>query len=138
MRIERTVDLETCRELRRQVFIEEQGVPEAEEWDGRDKDAIHLLASRDGRPMGTARILLLGSTAKIGRVCVLPEARGTGLGVALLRAAMDVLRGCPGVTHATLGAQVQVIGFYERLGFQAHGDIYDDAGIPHRDMTRAL
>lgn len=138
MRIEQTRDLETCRALRRAVFIDEQSIPEAEEWDGLDDGALHFLALRDGRAIGTARILIQGDTGKIGRVCVLSEARGTGVGAALIRAALDVLRVQPGVTRAKLGSQTHAIGFYEKLGFAAYGDIYDDAGIPHRDMVRDL
>lgn len=133
-----TTDLAACRALRRAVFIEEQNVPEADEWDGQDTDALHLLAFADGQPVGTARVLLLGDTGKIGRVCVLSQARGTGLGAALILAALDMLRNRPGITRAKLGAQTHAIGFYEKLGFTAFGPIYDDAGIPHRDMSRDL
>ncbi|WP_374298739.1 GNAT family N-acetyltransferase [Paracoccus sp. (in: a-proteobacteria)] len=138
MKIERTTDLAACHALRRAVFIEEQGVSEFEEMDDQDDQAIHLLAWQDDRPVGSARILLMGDTGKIGRVCVLASARGTGLGAALIRAALDVLREQPGVTRAKLGAQTHALGFYEKLGFAAHGPVYDDAGIPHRDMTRDL
>lgn len=138
MKIERTTDLAACYALRRAVFIEEQGVSEFEEMDDQDDQAIHLLAWQDDRPVGSARILLMGDTGKIGRVCVLASARGTGLGAALIRAALDVLREQPGVTRAKLGAQTHALGFYEKLGFAAHGPVYDDAGIPHRDMTRDL
>lgn len=138
MKIEQTDDLAACHALRRAVFIEEQGVSEAEELDDKDAGALHLLARRDGRPVGTARILLQGDTGKIGRVCVLAQARGTGLGAALIRAALDALRDRPGITRAKLGAQTHALGFYEKLGFTAFGPVYDDAGIPHRDMIRDL
>ena len=138
MKIETTTDLAACHALRRTVFIEEQGVPEAEELDDQDDRAIHLLAWQDGRAVGSARILLDGDTGKIGRVCVLPEARGRGLGAALIRAALDVLRVQPGIGRAKLGSQTHAIGFYEKLGFAAFGPVYDDAGIPHRDMIRDL
>ena len=138
MKIEQTTDLAACLALRRTVFIEEQRVPEDREIDGLDDGALHLLATQDGQPIGSARILLDGETGKIGRVCVLPQARGTGLGAALIRAALDVLRVQPGITRAKLGAQTHALGFYEKLGFTAYGPVYDDAGIPHRDMTRDL
>ncbi|WP_295046868.1 GNAT family N-acetyltransferase [uncultured Paracoccus sp.] len=138
MIIAETTDLAACHALRRAVFIDEQGVSEAEEMDDQDAGAIHLLARLDGLPVGTARIVLKGPTGKIGRVCVLPQARGTGLGAALIRAALDVLCARPGLRQAELGAQTHAIGFYEKLGFVAHGPVYDDAGIPHRDMTRDL
>jgi predicted GNAT family N-acyltransferase len=132
-----TRDIATCRHLRRVVFIEEQGVPEADEIDDKDDTAIHLLATENGTPVGSARLLLMGSTGKIGRVCVLPSHRGTGLGAALIRAAIAELR-AQGMTTAKLGAQTHAIGFYERLGFTATGPEYMDAGIPHRDMVQSL
>ena len=139
MMIERTDDLDACLAIRREVFIDEQGVPEAEEIDDLDAGAIHLLARDDqGRPMGTARLLVLDGTGKIGRVAVRKAARGTGLGAALIRASMDELCALPGITRLKLSAQTHVIPFYERFGFTAHGPEYDDGGIPHRDMTRDL
>lgn len=137
--IEITDDIAACRAIRHTVFVLEQAVPDEEEWDGLDGEAIHLLA-RDaaGRPVGTARILLDGEVAKIGRVAVLREARGRGVGMALMRAALAHLEGIGVLRRVVLGAQTHAIGFYERLGFVAHGPEYDDAGIPHRDMTREL
>ncbi|MDS9465966.1 GNAT family N-acetyltransferase [Paracoccus sp. MBLB3053] len=137
--IEKTDDIETCRAIRREVFIIEQNVSEAEEWDGRDDEAIHLLA-RDplGRAIGTARILFDAETGKIGRVAVLQAARGTGTGAALIRAALDELRALPEIRRVKLGAQTHAIGFYEKLGFKVFGPEYDDAGIPHRDMILEL
>ncbi|MDE3120625.1 MAG: GNAT family N-acetyltransferase [Paracoccaceae bacterium] len=136
--IAETDDIAACRALRRVVFIEEQGVPEADELDDKDGEAIHLLATDAGRPVGTARLLLMGKTGKIGRVCVLKEMRGTGLGAALIRAAVDRLRQIEGIATVKLGAQVHALGFYEKLGFTAFGPVYDDAGIPHRDMALTL
>ena len=137
LEIARTDDLDACLALRRTVFIEEQAVPEELERDEHDAPALHLLATLDGRPVGTARMLLKGDTGKIGRVCVLPEARGTGVGAALIRAAVEALR-AQGLARAKLGSQVHAIPFYEKLGFAAEGPVYDDAGIPHRDMVLAL
>ncbi|MFC0340278.1 GNAT family N-acetyltransferase [Paracoccus niistensis] len=137
MKITVTDDFPACAAIRRRVFIEEQNVPEELELDDLDATAVHLLATQDGRPVGTARLLIEGETAKIGRVAILPELRGTGAGAALMRAALDELR-ARGVTRAKLGAQTHAIGFYERLGFTVHGPEYDDAGIPHRDMSLAL
>jgi predicted GNAT family N-acyltransferase len=133
-----TRDIDTCRMLRRKVFIEEQGVSEADEVDDQDEAAIHLLATENGTPIGSARLLLQGETGKIGRVCVLSSHRGKGIGAALIRAAVEEFRKQPGVTRVKLGAQTHAIGFYEGLGFTAYGPDYDDAGIPHRDMALAL
>ncbi len=133
-----TRDIATCRALRRTVFIEEQGVSEADEVDDKDDEAIHLLARLNGRPVGSARLLVLGDTGKIGRVCVLADQRGTGLGAALMRAAVERFRQVPGVKTVKLGAQTHARGVYERLGFTAHGPEFDDAGIPHREMVLPL
>jgi ElaA protein len=140
--IGRSRDIAACLALRRAVFIEEQGVSEADEQDGRDSAAIHLLARLDGRPVGTARLLVIpgpaGGTGKIGRVCVLPEARGAGIGAALVRAAVAEFRAMPGIARVTLGSQLHAAGFYQRLGFAAEGAVYRDAGIDHRDMVLLL
>ena len=133
-----TRDLATCLELRRIVFIEEQQVPEDLERDELDATATHLLAEHEGRAVGTARLLEVGETGKIGRVCILPEARGLGLGATLIRAAVEEFRKRPQITRVKLGAQTHALGFYERLGFTAVGPEYLDAGILHRDMVLAL
>jgi ElaA protein len=131
-------DYAPCVALRRAVFIDEQGISEAEEMDDLDASAIHILAMVDGKPAGTARLLIQDDIGKIGRICVLAEHRGTGLGARIVEAAMDHLRTLPNVTRAKLGSQDHAIGFYEKLGFKGYGPFYDDAGIPHRDMIRDL
>ena len=137
MKVTVTDDFAACMAIRRAVFVQEQKVPEELELDEHDATAVHLLATEGGRPIGTARLLIDGEKAKIGRVAVLAESRGTGAGAALMRAAMDQLR-ARGVRRVSLGAQAYAIPFYEKLGFAAYGPEYDDAGIPHRDMTRSL
>lgn len=136
--IEVTEDRDACFALRHTVFVEEQGVPIEEEIDIMDEVATHMLATLDGVPTGTARVLFDGETAKIGRVCVLPQGRGTGMGAALIRKGIEIAQGQPGITRVKLGAQVQALGFYEKLGFEVYGPIYDDAGIDHRDMVLTL
>lgn len=130
-------DIATCQRLRRIVFIEEQGVSEADEVDGLDDQAMHVLARLDGEPVGSARLLAKGETLKIGRVCVLKASRGTGLGAALIRKSLEIGRE-KGFNRALLGSQTHAIPFYEGLGFVAFGPVYDDAGIPHRDMEAPL
>lgn len=132
-----TRDIAICRALRRAVFIEEQGVSEADELDDLDDVAVHLLATVDGRPVGSARIVPGAAYGKVGRVCVLATARGTGLGAALMRAAVQECRRL-GLQQVRLGAQTHALGFYERLGFHAIGPVFDDAGIPHREMILTL
>ncbi|GHE20044.1 GNAT family N-acetyltransferase [Halomonas urumqiensis] len=121
---------EAASELRRRVFIEEQQVPRDEEWDGRDADCRHFLALHLGEPVGTARLL---PDAHIGRVAVLSGLRGQGIGVLLMRAAIAAAHreGHPAVE---LAAQTHALPFYQRLGFQAFGNEFMDAGIAHRNM----
>lgn len=130
----RTEDIATCLTIRRVVFIEGQNVPEAEEVDGDDSKCRHYLAHREGRPVATARVKPLGAQAKIQRVAVLEDQRGTGLGAELMRFILDDVQG--EFDEAILGSQTHAIGFYEGLGFSVFGPEYDDAGIPHRDMRR--
>lgn len=122
-------------DVRRKVFIEEQHVPEALEWDDEDAAATHLLAfSLSGEAIGCARLLYDG---RLGRMAVLPDWRGHGVGQALLDQAIELFREqC--LEQVRLSAQVQAIGFYERTGFRVCSEVYDDAGIPHRDMVLTL
>ena len=136
--IEITDDLVTCFNLRRIVFIDEQNVPVEEEIDEYDKIAVHLLAQDENGPLGTARIVVDDEIAKIGRVCVLSSARGQGLGIGLIRKALQIAANMDGVKQVKLGAQVHAIGFYEALGFTAIGPVYLDAAIEHRDMVQPV
>lgn len=130
---------QACFDIRRAVFIEEQQIPEAEEWDADDATCLHYLATEpDGAAAGTARVIARGTSAKIGRVAVLPAHRGTGLGATIMRALMADARK-RGFSQAVLESQVYAIPFYERLGFVAEGPDYDDgSGILHRLMRAAL
>jgi len=127
-------DLQTCFSIRREVFVEEQNVSAEEEYDGLDPECRHYLLTIDGAPMATARLRFLGGKAKVQRVAVRKAARGTGLGLALMRRMLEDAR-AEGCAQAILSSQTYAIPFYERLGFTAHGPEYLDAGIPHRDMT---
>ena len=118
--------------IRREVFVREQGVSEAEEWDGLDAQCTHVLArDRHGTPIGCARLLPDG---RIGRMAVLREWRGRGVGAALLRALLTVAL-AHGGPRPWLQAQEHALGFYRRLGFVARGPRFLDAGIPHREMV---
>ena len=104
-------DMVACLEIRRVVFIVEQDVPEDLERDGRDDEAVHVIAFSGDEPVGTARVLISEDTGKIGRVAVLASHRGTGLGKALINAMLDELRTL-GVSNAKIGAQIHALGFY--------------------------
>jgi predicted GNAT family N-acyltransferase len=127
-------DQALLRQVRQQVFIEEQLVPEALEWDGTDDAALHLLALDEaGRPIGTARLLPSG---QIGRMAVLRPWRRRGVGSALLRRLLD--EAAQGSwPKLFLNAQLTALPFYTRHGFSSEGEIFEEAGIPHRRMTRS-
>jgi len=136
--ITQTRDIAACRAIRHEVFIVEQGFSVSDDLDGLDDTAIHLLAMVAAEPVGTARLLMKGETGKIGRVSVLPEYRRQGIGKALVLKAIDVFAENPDITNARLSAQADAISFYEPLGFEATGEVFMDAGAPHRDMVRPL
>lgn len=117
--------------LRRAVFIEEQGVPEALEWEARDGECLWFLAFDGlGAAIGVARVTPEG---RIGRMAVAPSWRRRGVGGALLQAAIQAAR-AQGHGSLRLSAQTHAMPFYERHGFVATGAAYLDAGIPHRTM----
>ncbi|MCT7355974.1 GNAT family N-acetyltransferase [Streptomyces sp. 15-116A] len=143
-----SADREACFAVRKEVFVAEQGVPEDIEYDAYDAGAVHLLAVReDGVPLGTGRLLHGeaaaaknggdASVGALGRLAVLREARGLGVGAALVRAVEDAAR-ARGLTAVDLHAQTHALGFYERLGYTAYGPEFPDAGLPHRAMRRVL
>jgi len=128
-------DRSACEALRLAVFVEEQHVPEHEEWDDNDEQSLHVLARDDaGRAVGTGRLMPDG---RIGRMAVDKEWRRRGVGAALLRALLRAAHE-RGHGEAVLSSQVHAIPFYERFGFVAEGPEYDDAGIPHRTMRLSL
>ena len=123
------------RRIRDIVFVQEQQVPRELEWDQQDATAIHFLAEDDnGNPIGTARLLRSG---QIGRMAVLKEFRGNGVGARLLAAVIEQAVKA-GYEQVFLHAQVSVIGFYERSGFVAEGQRFMDAGIEHQAMRLVL
>lgn len=126
---------QACFDIRRAVFIDEQQIPEAEEWDADDATCLHYLA---GQNAGTARLIAKGDTAKIGRVAVVKAHRGTGLGVQIMTAVMQDAK-ARGFAQAVLESQTYAIAFYARLGFVAEGPEYDDgSGIMHKLMRAPL
>lgn len=122
--------------LRHRVFVDEQAVPVDLERDGLDGEAMHaVVLAPDGTALATGRILVRGEVAKYQRIAVARDLRGHGLG-RLVMDALDGLARASGCRTARLSSQVDAIGFYERLGFEARGETYLEAGILHRDMLR--
>ena len=126
---------EALRELRHEVFVLGQNVPEAREQDGLDADCQHVLARDEaGVAIGCAR---LDAHGKVGRMAVREPWRKRGVGAAMLRELVTLAR-ARGATQVLLAAQVSALGFYERAGFVAYGDEFQDAGMPHRMMRLDL
>jgi len=127
--------------IRRCVFIDEQGVPEHEEWDADDAHALHaVVGNLAGLPLATGRLITHGEPAgqaRIGRMAVLRAARGSGVGMQVLQGLMQAAR-AQGCTRVMLHAQCSAQAFYAREGFMPEGEVFDDVGIPHRTMSRAL
>ncbi len=123
--------------LRRRVFIEEQRVPEEIELDADDADALHALALEDGRPVGCGRMLARGDYVKIGRMAVMAERRGAGIGRRVLQFLVERARQ-QGYRRAVLDAQVHAERFYLKQGFTPVGEVFEEAGIPHRRMELSL
>ena len=133
--IDYTVGLPQLRAVRETVFVQEQQVPIEEEWDALDPDCVHVIArAQDGTPIGTGR---LTPEHKIGRMAVLREWRGRGVGDALLLALIEQAHQ-RGWREVALNAQVSAIAFYLRHGFQPVGERFWEAGIEHQAMRRAL
>jgi len=131
-------DLAAALELRRRVFCEEQGVPEELERDGLDETALHLVAvDASGAVVATCRLVRRGRTMALQRMAVDPAARGRGLGARLLDAAHGEAAAA-GAGEVELHAQVAVRDFYARAGYPAEGPEFEEAGIAHVVMRRAV
>jgi predicted GNAT family N-acyltransferase len=123
--------------VRHQVFVVEQAVPPALERDEFDAVAIHLVALRDDVVIGTLRLVVSGSDAKIGRMAVLAAERGSGVGSRLMDHAHAVARSMD-VKEITLHAQLSAKPFYARLGYRAEGEEFEEAGIAHVGMCKTI
>jgi predicted GNAT family N-acyltransferase len=131
-------DMERVLAIRRRVFMDEQGVSEAEEMDGLDCLCRHYLLHFDGQPVGTVRVRpLQDDEAKVERMAVLPDHRKQGLGALLLNRILDDY-GAAGYRRVVLNAQTHAEPFYGRFGFVGEGEIFMEAGIPHIRMVRDL
>lgn len=125
-------DSADIRRIRETIFIKEQGVTPEQEWDSDDSGATHFLACEGEYAIGTARLLPNGC---IGRVAVLRDWRGQGIGQLLMQAAIAEAER-QGMNKQTLTAQAHAAGFYQRLGFEIISEEFIEAGIPHIEMQR--
>ncbi len=125
------------RQLRETVFIGEQQISAADEWDDKDETAHHFLVFSENQPIACARLLINNTIGKIGRVCVLPAFRRQHIATQLLQ---FIIEDAKNGTLATLDldAQFNVTSLYSALGFQPIGETFMDAGILHQGMTLNL
>ncbi|MCG8426247.1 MAG: GNAT family N-acetyltransferase [Chromatiales bacterium] len=122
---------EALRHIRDQVFIQEQAVPKALEWDGEDESSLHVIAEdTEGNAIGTGRLLTSG---QIGRMAVLPRWRSYGVGSALLNALLQTAR-LGNYPTIFLNAQIHAKAFYNQHGFTPVGEQFMEADIPHIRM----
>ena len=128
-------DQSVIREIGRVVFIIEQKVPKEDEWDGRDEGSWHWLATNyDDAPIGTGRLLPDG---QIGRMAVLSDQRGRGIGFAILEAAVEKARRM-GMAEVFLHEQIHAVRFDVKAGFEPYGEEFEEAGIAHLAMRQML
>lgn len=120
--------------IRTQVFICEQGITEADEWDDQDVISQHFVIYDQDQPIATARLL---QNHSVGRVAVVKAYRGQGLGQMIMLEIISYAQK-QGLSVLTLSSQVHAISFYEKLGFTVQGNPYDECGIPHIEMTMSL
>jgi predicted GNAT family N-acyltransferase len=130
-------ELAAALRLRHEVFCLEQGVPEHEELDGRDRDGIHLVAVEEGELLGTCRILMVGTTAQFSRLAVRASARRRRIATALLEQADEEARDA-GARRLVLHAQTYAQGLYENAGYRSRGRAFREAGIEHVAMEKRL
>jgi predicted GNAT family N-acyltransferase len=131
--------------IREVVFIEEQHVPEGIERDAEDARAYHVLAFQGGHAIGTGRLVMLpepppgehGTWGQIGRMAVLKAHRKARVGSMLLTALEDEARR-RGVDGIMLHSQLYALDFYKRHGYEALGEVFDEAGIQHLEMRKKL
>ncbi|MGH8013644.1 MAG: GNAT family N-acetyltransferase [Candidatus Binataceae bacterium] len=130
--------MERAHAIRRRVFIEEQHVPEDIELDEDDAHALHVLAiDLAGIAVGCGRMVAHDEEVKIGRMAVLRDRRGEGIGRRILEFLMEAAR-ARGYRQAVLHAQIAVEGFYSKSGYRPVGDAFEEAGIMHRLMRHDL
>ena len=130
-------EVDAALELRHRVFVGEQGVTPAADRDGRDGEALHLVALRDGALVGTCRVIVEEGVGRLGRLAVEPHLRGKGLGGAVLVEAERIARAA-GAERMRLHAQLSARSLYERAGYEPAGEVFLEEGIEHLTMEKAL
>ncbi|MEC3034603.1 GNAT family N-acetyltransferase [Bacillus thuringiensis] len=130
-------DLETAFHIRKEVFVKEQGVPLADEFDIFDEIGEQCKVYYHEFPVGTGRIRFVDGVGKLERICILKDYRTYGLGKVIIQTLEEIARN-EQVTKVKLHGQTQAEGFYKKLGYQTSSDIFMEDSIPHILMTKML
>ncbi len=131
-------ELQQAYQVRKIVFVDEQKVPVEEEIDHLEEESTHFLVMNENdEPIGAGRFRIVDNYGKVERICVLPQARSTGVGRSLMEA-IEQHALSQGLEITKLNAQVQAIPFYKSLGYGIISEEFLDAGIPHRTMKKQL
>ncbi|MEH7886394.1 GNAT family N-acetyltransferase [Bacillus sp. JJ1609] len=135
--VETEQELADAFDVRRTVFVAEQKVPEEEEIDQHESEAIHFVLYNEEKAAGAGRFRVLDGIGKVERICVLKEHRKTGAGVAVMNKIEEYAKS-QGITTLKLNAQTHAIPFYSRLGYETVSGEFLDAGIPHKTMKKTI
>jgi len=119
------------------VFVDEQGISRDDELDELDATAVHCAGYVDGEAVAAGRLVVNDGYGKIGRMAVLRDHRGGGLGARVLDA-LEREGAARGLRVFRLSAQLSARGFYDRLGYRVDGGVYDEVGIPHIAMVKRV
>lgn len=135
--VETEQELADAFDVRRTVFVDEQNVPEEEEIDQHESEAVHFVLYNEGKAAGAGRFRVLDGIGKVERICVLKENRKSGSGVAVMNKIEEYAK-TQGITTLKLNAQTHALPFYSRLGYETISEEFLDAGIPHKTMKKTI
>ncbi|MCA0987868.1 GNAT family N-acetyltransferase [Guptibacillus algicola] len=135
--VETQNEQEDAFKVRHRVFVHEQKVPEDLEIDQHEDEATHFVAYDQQKPIAAGRYRIVDGFAKLERICVLKDYRGTGIGKLLMNE-IEKQAGKKGVSGLKLNSQVSAIDFYKSLGYEITSSEFMDAGIPHVTMIKKL
>lgn len=139
-RITEDSDLQKAFQIRKEVFVKEQGVPldaEFDEFDRLDGQCEHVLVYYEDQPVGTGRLRVVDGIGKLERICILEPYRKFGLGKVIISGLEEMAKGM-GLSQVKLHGQTHAEGFYEKLGYQTSSDVFDEDGIPHILMKKNI
>lgn len=139
-RISTEHDLKKAFQIRKEVFVEEQGVPAEDEFDEFDTLNVfseHILVYYNNQPVGTGRVRWVDGCGKLERICILEPYRKFGLGKIIIKTLEEIAEET-GITQVKLHGQTQAEGFYKKLGYHTSSNIFIEDGIPHILMLKEL